>query len=196
MWANAFVVPHVSSWDFHVSGINCNISSPQTSFEIVGSLTHLASSLGYNVPLLRSGRVSTVTLVINLNWNHWTTLVVTKREGTFQCAGLTMSNFTQRCFLRLTGTAEGWVAYYADSFGRGPNRKDTREVADALEFSLANVETIVTTLASVHTPLGIEFVDVSAKQQHDSSSCGVYALENANRYVPEITGSHPSLANV
>ena len=108
--------------------------------------------------------------------------------------GLNHEQLYATFFFRLTGTAEGWVAYYADSFGRGPNRKATSEVADALEFSLANVETIVTTLASVHTPLGIKFVNVSAKQQHDSSSCGVYALENAYRYVPVVTGSLAGLA--
>ena len=44
-----------------------------------------------------------------------------------------------------------------------------------------NLRALLQTTKTPHLNRDIEFIDVSSRQQRDASSCGVFALENANR---------------
>ena len=70
---------------------------PEVHFDVVGSHTHLAASLSGALPALEEQRVAALTYIINLNANHWVTVVVTRDP-----------------------TSNRYLALYADSFGVNP----------------------------------------------------------------------------
>jgi hypothetical protein len=50
-------------------------------FEIEGSVRQFAIDLRNNLPHLASGRFRTLTFIVNLNLNHWVTVVVAMDAG-------------------------------------------------------------------------------------------------------------------
>ena len=53
----------------------------QVFFEVVGSADQLSHSLSQTLGGLVSGQFSTLTFIVNLNQNHWTTVVVTRQPA-------------------------------------------------------------------------------------------------------------------
>lgn len=70
------------------------------------------------------------------------------------------------------------VAFYADSFGSRPSTicgQEHEDFTDAMNLSLSNVRRVL-------TDNDVSFEDVSAEQQRDVVSCGIFAMENAHRF--------------
>jgi hypothetical protein len=86
------------------------------------------------------------------------------------------------------------VAFYADSFGTRPStiwsqqrllneRLENDDSSTNMNDDFTNAMTLsFSNVRRALTNNDVSFEDVSAEQQRDHASCGIFALENAHRF--------------